>query len=477
MKKWMSCLSMAVTLTVLLCSSALAGWNPLTVATDGKGIAVYTASNSGRQAGILYNGADGSLSLEATNGLYSLNLTREYTVWVNKEQAEKNQPRGWQNGSINDALTDGFRCDIFLAEVIAADAPLYASPAHRHLAARHAPGTWVTVRGEFGDDYYVDTFQDQGFMPKASLRKVRDLTYRETTYPWQAMGTGEEVTVYTGGAPLPVSPSATGYSDQTPAYWMVKDGETVAMLHRLGDWVQLVDGGFIESRFLDPNGDHSRAYAAVTSDGLLDRLNVRDYADKDAGVVGKLCAGARVQVINHTDDWAAVYVTGPAGGYAFSGCVQMKFLSFGDAAAVPHGFTRVCLTRDVYSGNSGHEYRVSWGGGGENALQAGTPLTVVGVKGGFFEDDPDQFFCLTDGGRLVLIWNDGGILEPIDILGPSAKAVSNVKMRAAPDAAATVLKNLSKGDRAEVLLRGERWTLVKYKNQTGYVMSRYLKFP
>ena len=36
------------------CAAASAGWNPLNVAAEGKGIAVYTSSGGGKQAGVLY---------------------------------------------------------------------------------------------------------------------------------------------------------------------------------------------------------------------------------------------------------------------------------------------------------------------------------------------------------------------------------------------------------------------------------------
>ena len=39
------------------------------------------------------------------------------------------------------------------------------------------------------------------------------------------------------------------------------------------------------------------------------------------------------------------------------------------------------------------------------------------------------------------------------------------------------LRTLDAGTKVEVLIRGEGWTIVKYKNQTGYVMSWYLQFP
>ena len=76
------------------------------------------------------------------------------------------------------------------------------------------------------------------------------------------------------------------------------------------------------------------------------------------------------------------------------------------------------------------------------------------------------------------VWNDnGGMLVPLESLGVTAKAASDVRMRVAPSKESKALRTLSKGAKVEVLLRGEGWTMVKYKDQTGYVMSRYLQFP
>ena len=120
--------------------------------------------------------------------------------------------------------------------------------------------------------------------------------------------------------------------------------------------------------------------------------------------------------------------------------------------------------------------RASWQG--EETLPIGTELTVVGVEGHYDaeQDYPDKLICLTDGGRLITLYNDG-VVDVVDSLGVTAKTTSSVKLREAPGKTAAVARTLSKGEKVEVLLRGEGWTMVKYKNQTGYVMSRYLQFP
>ena len=427
---------------------------------------------------MLYNGFNSSLSLSPVSGLYSCDLTAEYTVWLNQNKAQKALPNGWDVGTVNSPEMEAkMPCSIFLAEVVQQDAPLYSTPGHKHLNARHAPGTLALVCGEFGDDYYVvlDAGVLMGFMPKTSLRSVKSLTYTEANSETWGVDSAAEYTVHTGGGVIFRGGSATGYSDDA-SWWQIQDGEQVTVLTMVGDMAQLVGGGFIESRFLDPDGNHSRVYAAVVSNQPLDRLNVRAFASTDASVVCKLCAGAKVQVISHTDDWAAIFVTGESGGTVYTGTVQMKYLRF-DGPTEKNGCTRVRTLYELGAGNGGNWYRLRWKGE-DGVMPAGTELTVIGVEGNYNadEDYPDRFLCLTEDGRLVTLLDDG-VLETVESLGIQAKATSSVRMRYAPGKTAQVAKTLSKGDKVEVLLRGEGWTMVKYKGETGYIMSRYLQFP
>ena len=50
-------------------------------------------------------------------------------------------------------------------------------------------------------------------------------------------------------------------------------------------------------------------------------------------------------------------------------------------------------------------------------------------------------------------------------------------MRTAPNPDAEVLHQVKAKAKVEVLLRGEIWSIVKYKDEIGYMMSRYLSFP
>ena len=54
--KWLFVIMLISGLLVLCAGTALAGYNSVTVCTDGDGYAVYAASTGSKKAGILYNG-------------------------------------------------------------------------------------------------------------------------------------------------------------------------------------------------------------------------------------------------------------------------------------------------------------------------------------------------------------------------------------------------------------------------------------
>ena len=457
---------------VLPAGTAFAGYNEVIVATDGNGATVYTSASGNKKAGTLYNGYRQELSLESENGRYDCILTKDYTVWINQEKATNREPSGHQG---SDEWKAKMPCNIFLAEIVNDSTPVYTSPAHKKATASHAAGTLCVVCGEFGKDYYLEGPVD-GFVPKEAVRKISDMTYAQAhsqTYIWD---NPETCTIYASvTTPVYTAASATGYSDDFQYGGYTKNVQAV-ILKDLGNWVQLTQGRFVEKRFLDPDGDHTYPAAYVKTAGILDRLNVRSGASTEATSQVKLCSGVKVNIISRTEKWAVVFIAGPNGGISYTGCVMAEFLDFSGGDSVRDGSTHVRLTRDL-PGNKemDHFYENAKG----NVLPAGTLLKVIGVYEHQNNSRPDQtdvFLCETEDGKRIRI-ESSGVLEPVQDSGIQATARSAVKMRKAPGPEASVLHQLKAKSKVEVLLRGEIWTLVKYKGETGYMMSRYLSFP
>lgn len=458
----------------LLMGTARAGDNSINITAEGKGIAVYQNSSGLKQIGTLYNGYFVSLSLADTNGLYSCYLTNDVTVWLDEDKALANAPQkdGYVDWETWHSVLDNMPCDMFIAEVMQDEAPLYTSLSHKTLTAKHKKGTLLQICGEFGDDYFVDMGNYYGFIPKAAVQWYAELTMGER-YDWTESMAVAECTVYTGGMPLALGFSATGYCAERPI--MVKDGEKVKVVRYLDGWAQLSNNAFIESRFLQPDGDHTIRYATVSSSKVLNRLNVRWDADEESSVEVKLFSGVRVQVPSHTEEWAAVCLTGTGNSEMNSGSAMMAYLVFDDTP-VKDGCVKVRLNKTLYSGNGGAQYSSKWTG---TPLPAGTEMTVIGVSGDYdIEwDSGDWFLCRMENGRVITVWNSDGVLEAVEGTGITVRTNTSVRFREKPNKEAKALRTLSSGTKVEVLLRGEGWTMVQYKDQVGYVMSRYLNFP
>ena len=457
---------------ILPVRTAHAGYNEVIVATDGDGAAVYTGSSGSKKAGILYNGYRSEISLEPTKGRYSCSLTKDFTVWINPEKASDRKPPKHEG---SDEWAAKMPCNIFLAEFVNDNTPVYTSPAHKKSGIRHAAGTLCVVCGEFGGDYYLSR-PVNGFVPREAVRKVSDMTYVQAhseTYIWD---NPETCTIYASvERPVFAAATATGYSDDF-LYGGYTKNVQATILKDLGTWVQLTQGRFVEKRFLDPDGDHSYPVAYVKTDGLTNRLNVRSSASTEAMSEVKLCSGVPVYIISSTEKWAAVFIAGPKGGISHTGCVMTEFLDYGSGDSVRDGSTPVRLTKDLPGNREMTAFRENSKG---DILPAGTVLKVIGVydhQDNSRSNQPERFLCETEDGKYITI-ESTGVLEPLQESGIQASVRSAVRMRKAPNPDAEVLHQVKAKNKVEVLLRGEIWTLVKYKGETGYMMSRYLSFP
>ena len=89
----------------------------------------------------------------------------------------------------------------------------------------------------------------------------------------------------------------------------------------------------------------------------------------------------------------------------------------------------------------------------------------------------DSLLILGDDGTLFWMEHQGGQLEPVSYPDVKVKTSTQTALRSAPKSDSKALMTLRSGVKVQVLLRGEAWTMVKYQDTTGYVMSKHLKFP
>lgn len=468
--KWILVLILAAGMLALAIGNATAGWNEVTVCTDGDGAAVYTASTGSKKAGMLYNGYSTGLPLDDENGRYRHELTEDYAVYIDTDKAENRMP-AYDTFASYEEWVASIPSKIWVAEIAGENTPVYTTPKNRKLVAKHAKGSLVMVCGEFGDDYYIEG-DVNGFVEKSAVQKVKDLPFiqaRRGDFGYENL---PEATIYASESkPVYITDTATGYFMELDLYLSpYTENKKVKVLRDMGDWVQLDDGGFLEKRFLDQEGDHSYPTARVKTDGKQDRLIVH-YNNV------KLVSGTRVQVVARTEDWAVIFLTGENGGINECGSVKTEYLSFDGNEQIRDGSTKVRLTKEL-QGDESMLYFAETKRKPGGTIPAGTLLTVMGVysSGSSESDQYDRFLCETEDGKYIEVAG-GEFLEPLESSGLMATARQAVRMRTEPSPDAKVLYQVKAKTKVEVLLRGEIWTMVKYKDQVGYMMSRYLSFP
>lgn len=456
-----------IILMVLLfaAGSAYAGSNWVIVATDGEGTPVYASATSKRQIGTLYNGFSSGIDLDDTNGLYGCRLTTDTKVWLNQEKAQKYLPEGVYN--YNSPGAENVPCNCFLAEVTEDNAKLYSGTGHKHVLAEHRAGTLVMVFGSFGDDYYV-MYAGAGFMSKKALHRICDLTFEQVDSGKFDMEGQETATVYLAQGKLQLSASATGVSEEQ-THRSVKNGDEVSILRDLGGWAQVAvetsygwgNVGFIEKRYLDPNGNHNVQTAVIKTDHPLNRLNLRASADKESNSQLKLCSGLRVQTVSSANGWTEVAVYAENGNWSQYGFVKSVYLVTGkEADEVPDACVRVRLLRD-YQPNKYDD----------NIFPAGTEGTVIGVE------EPNRFVIRLDNGTVQTFRDEDAdpLLDPIDPPVWEARTTKQIALREGPNSESKKIRSLKSGATVEVLLRGEKWVLVRVNGETGYVLNNAIK--
>ncbi len=442
---------------IFSCATASAGEKPLIVATIGEGIPVYASATSRKQIGVLYNGYQSVLSLTATNGRHSCALTRETKVWLDTEKAMCYLPEGVEG--IGDSNADQVPCNCFLAEVIEDDAKLYSGRGHKRVTATHAKGTLVLVCGSFDKDYYV-TGAGNGFMAQSSLHMVQQVDFISSQTPGYGFEGVTTATAFTEGHTLLLGCSATGISEFEALGWL-QSGDQVTVLCVLGEWAQIIPVHgysypcFVESRFLEPDGDHTVPMVSVSTDHPLTRLNVRTDPDSGSDVVIKLCMGTQVQCVSTANGWSQIALHTDAGIWPVRGYVQSKYLVPGTARW--DGTCRVRLLRAHDSS--------------DRRLEAGTEGTVIGVR------ETNVFAIRLDNGEVCFIRDadEEPLLEPIDPPVWEARTTKQIALREGPNSKSKKIRSLKSGTTVEVLLRGEKWVLVRVNGETGYILNNAIK--
>lgn len=334
-------------------------------------------------------------------------------------------------------------------------------------------GATVFLLGDCGSFYYVSVYgtKASGYMKKSDLKKTgasgtlneKISALQTATVYTQTEDATDAATLYTSCCTFDAS-----YS------FVLSNDTQVGVVARLNDWTLVVYetekgvvySGYLETRFLDPAGDHALKIAYVKTSDADNRLNLRAAPDQDAMYSMKLFGGTLLYVIAEDDEWAEVRVEKSVK----TGYVMKKYLTdtlrpVYDVRPKARVTGSSSLTVTAYD----HLGQRLYNGSTVCAVSPGDEVTVLGAA-------EDCLFVMIEPtlcGFLTL-----NVLEPIDSSYVKTATVhyDTLRLRETPDTDSAALDSMSRGTKVKVLLHGDVWSKIEYKGQTGYVMTRYLKF-
>ncbi len=347
------------------------------------------------------------------------------------------------------------------AEVAEDGAAVYGGAGRKAgVVGRLYAGVPVYVLGDCGDRYFISVAGalTHGFMDKSALRLTGGTGADDAE-----IAPITEGVVYASDEPgqniVPMYETCAKYREPPSRLY---DGDAVSVLGQWGDWALVAKEsswygkiGFVESRFLDEQGDHSLTVLYVRTDKPNNRLLLRSRKDETDDYNGKFFPGVPVIALTEQDEWNNNDFTYVSVGGQFGYFKNEYLLTLCDE---PLRYATLTETVTVNRRSSN-----------EFTLPKGARAALLGSR------DADMY-ALTADGRFVEL--------PIDCLTPEndnyafiAKvSASSLKMREAPDEDGAVMRSISQNTSVRVLLHGDVWSQIEYKGGVGYVMTRYLKY-
>lgn len=285
---------------------------------------------------------------------------------------------------------------------------------------------------------------------------------------------GQQATVVTpsGTLNLRQSPATTA-----PVLAMIAPGTTVTVLTTGSEWCKIRYGstqGYVMTKYLKLAGNDTDSSVADGSSIQVRTnnggLNLRETASASARVLLVIPDGTVLTCLHYGSLWTQVRY-GTTTGY-----VMTKFLTtdIAESGGSSSG-----------SGNGEETVQVKTGNGSLNLRETASAQARVLLM----IPDGAQVTLLekgTEWSRIRYQGSTGYVMTRYLSIGQNASqsasqkawilhdVVGGVNLRFGPDASAQVLMVLPAGTEVTVLMQGESWSVVRYGETTGYVMSRYL---
>lgn len=249
-------------------------------------------------------------------------------------------------------------------------------------------------------------------------------------------------------------------------------GESVVVTQRGASWSAVRYGslhGYVMTQYLrfpqdEESGELAIGYAVVST--ASGSLNLRKLPSLGSGVLMQIGRGQRVSILQELDGWHKIAYAG-INGYVMSRYLAMENGGSQENSAMnavvrtPSGYLNLrqspALTAPVLAAlQPGTSVKVLTQGAEWSKIQHGNHTGYVMTT--YLELQTTGGDASADGGIVQVHTGNGGL-----------------NLRETASASARVMMIIPDGSRLECMQYGAEWTKVRYGENTGYVMTRYLK--
>jgi uncharacterized protein YgiM (DUF1202 family) len=193
-------------------------------------------------------------------------------------------------------------------------------------------------------------------------------------------------------------------------------------------------------------------YGVVTARSL----NLRTAPSEQAAILTSFPSGTRVQVLESSNSWHKVSVSG------LTGYMSARYVSLSEVTQV---------TDAQVSGATGYINLRSAPSASAAVLATfpnGTRVKILGHAGGFYNV---QVNGLTGYMADYLVRLDNVNVQTYAVIRTNG---SNLNMRSAPSMGAPILQSFAPGQRVEILEKGKEWHKVRAGGIVGYMRAEFL---
>ncbi len=276
----------------------------------------------------------------------------------------------------------------------------------------------------------------------------------------------------------------SGPSTKNSIILTIPKGHTVQVIGESGAWSKVSYNqkiGYISSQYIKINENtpsnklpQSKKYEVTTNS-----LDVRSAASANSSILGKLTKGAKIDVINISNNWAKIKYKNK---YAYVNATYLKVVNTSSNSGKNTPSNNLVQSKKYEVTTNSLNVRSATLANSSilGKLTKGTKIDVINISNNWAKIKYKNKYAYVNATYLKVVNTSSNSSKnaPSNNLVQSKKyevTTNSLNVRSATSANSSILGKLTKGTKIDVINISNNWAKIKYKNKYAYVNATYLK--